>query len=119
MTLRLLRKLNTLLVLLSSMCIVVFDFRLFNYMTHMQCSGVLSLEAIAELLADIIGKASAWLLDIDLDFFSTGNPYTSPFTEVGGEGKRGVKINTSPICTVGIGELGGLIFHTLVQPSLR
>ena len=47
-----------------------------------QCNSVCSLDAITELLADIIGKSSAWVLDIDLDFYSTGNPYRSLFTDV-------------------------------------
>ena len=45
-----------------------------------QCNS--SLDAITELLAGIIGKSSAWVLDIDLDFYSTGNPYRSLFTNV-------------------------------------
>ena len=48
----------------------------------MQCCEDTSLESIAGLLADIIGKCNTWVLDIDLDFFSTGNPYRSLFTDV-------------------------------------
>ena len=47
-----------------------------------QCNSVGSLEAIAQLLADIVSKSRAWILDIDLDFFSTGNPYRGLFTSV-------------------------------------
>ena len=38
--------------------------------------------AVVEQLATIICESEAWLLDIDLDFFSTGNPYRGPFTDV-------------------------------------
>ena len=47
-----------------------------------QCNSVESLEAIAKLLADIVSKSRAWILDIDLDFYSTGNPYRGLFTSV-------------------------------------
>ena len=35
----------------------------------------------AELL-NAISNARAWILDVDLDFFSTGNPYQSAYSEV-------------------------------------
>ena len=62
-----------------------------------QCSSVESLEAIAELLTDIIGKSSAWILDIDLDFYSTGNPYRSLFNNVRNNFKDAVDINVYPV----------------------
>lgn len=39
-------------------------------------------QTVVEQLATIIGESESWLLDIDLDFFSTGNPYRGPFTDV-------------------------------------
>ena len=63
----------------------------------LQCSSVESLEAIAELLTDIIGKSSAWILDIDLDFYSTGNPYRSLFNNVRNNFKDAVDINVYPV----------------------
>lgn len=48
----------------------------------MQYNSVESLEVIAKLLADIIVKSRAWILDIDLDFYSTGNPYRGLFANV-------------------------------------
>ncbi len=40
------------------------------------------LEVTARQLCTAIGGSSSWILDIDLDFFSTGNPFKSIFTEV-------------------------------------
>lgn len=34
------------------------------------------------VLNTVLGQCSAWVLDIDLDFFSTGNPFKSLFTDV-------------------------------------
>ena len=40
------------------------------------------LDETAEELAVIIKNSSDWILDIDLDFFSTGNPFKSQYTTV-------------------------------------
>lgn len=37
---------------------------------------------VTRQLEAVIGDSTAWILDIDLDFFSTGNPFKSLFTEV-------------------------------------
>ena len=34
------------------------------------------------VLTTVLGQCSAWVLDVDLDFFSTGNPFKSLFTDV-------------------------------------
>ena len=31
---------------------------------------------------EVVDSAPAWILDVDLDFFSTGNPFRSAYTEV-------------------------------------
>ncbi len=40
------------------------------------------LEDCSQQLCVAINSSSSWILDIDLDFFSTGNPFKSIFTEV-------------------------------------
>ena len=39
-------------------------------------------ERAVRQLSTVIESVDAWILDIDLDFFSTGNPFSSAFTEV-------------------------------------
>ncbi len=34
----------------------------------------------------LLKESKGWVLDFDLDFFSTGNPYRGPFTSVSGCG---------------------------------
>ena len=55
---------------------------IFPLILFLQCGGVESLEAIAKVLADVISQSKAWILDVDLDFYSTGNPYRDLFTSV-------------------------------------
>ena len=71
--------------MVAPIIILFFPLSLSLSLYSCKCHGVGSLTAAAELLADIIGKSSAWILDIDLDFFSTGNPYRSLFADVGSE----------------------------------
>lgn len=39
-------------------------------------------DQVVEKLVDIIKESADWILDIDLDFFSTGNPFKSLYTKV-------------------------------------
>ena len=46
-------------------------------------AGVAGREGQQESLEAALVGCSAWVLDFDLDFFSTGNPFSSEFSEVG------------------------------------
>lgn len=35
-----------------------------------------------ESIVSLLSRVQAWVLDVDLDFFSTGNPYRGPFSAV-------------------------------------
>lgn len=35
-----------------------------------------------EAVVNLLRQAEGWVLDVDLDFFSTGNPYRGPFSAV-------------------------------------
>lgn len=55
----------------------------------------------SSLSADIIGSLNAspaWILDIDLDFFSTGNPYRAIYSEVRGY-HHGDAVRPHPLMT--------------------
>ena len=39
-------------------------------------------ERAVSQLSTVIESVDAWVLDVDLDFFSTGNPFSSAFTQV-------------------------------------
>lgn len=45
------------------------------------CSMGLSVEDVCAVLSDCLSSC-AWILDVDLDFFSTGNPYRGIFSAV-------------------------------------
>lgn len=39
-------------------------------------------DSVDELLVEVLRRSQAWVLDLDLDFFSTANPFKSMFSEV-------------------------------------
>ncbi len=45
------------------------------------CREVLSAQLDSKIVS-ALNDCNAWVLDIDLDFFSTGKPFRSPYSEV-------------------------------------